>query len=168
MFTNRILKATSSVLVTCLLMIGALTCRGNAAPRSRSVPFKGQSGGFVSTVGFDPLAGIIYTHAEGSGNATHIGAFTAVGDTAIALADGTVWGSWVLTAADGDMLFLTMEGGGVDPTHGSGIFTIVGGTGRFDGATGSYDQAIAFAAPGGSADVIPYTEVFEGTIARLH
>jgi hypothetical protein len=51
-----------------------------------------------------------------------------------------------LTAANGDTLVLSMVGrGGSDPTHGFGTSTVVGGTGRFQGTTGSYEQAITFA-----------------------
>jgi hypothetical protein len=58
-----------------------------------------------------------------------------------------------------------MTGSGIDPTHGFGEFTVVGGTGRFAGATGYYEQIITFAVALGTADVIPYTDVFEGTIS---
>jgi hypothetical protein len=63
------------------------------------------------------------------------------------------------------MLFLAMGGHGIDPTHGAGTFTVVGGTGRFQGATGSYEQIITFAVPLGTSDSIPYTDVLTGTIS---
>jgi hypothetical protein len=63
------------------------------------------------------------------------------------------------------MLFLAMRGYGIDKTHGAGTFTVVGDTGRFRGATGYYQQAITFAFPAGTSDVVPYTEVLEGTIS---
>jgi hypothetical protein len=63
------------------------------------------------------------------------------------------------------MLFLTMSGGGTDPTHGLGTFTFVGGTGRFQGATGSYQQTITFAVNPATVPVVAYTEVLEGTIS---
>ena len=69
-----------------------------------------------------------------------------------------------MTAANGDQLFLTMTGHGIDPLHGFGAFTIVGGTGRFAGASGSYEQLVTFGAEPGTLPATPYTEVFEGTI----
>jgi hypothetical protein len=81
------------------------------------------------------------------------------------VATGIPLGTWTLTAANGDMLFLAMGGHGIDATHGFGAFTVVGGTGRFQGATGYYEQIITFAVPLGTSDIIPYTDVLEGTIS---
>ena len=150
-------------------VLAALTLSGPATA-GEQVPFKGQSSGVVTTVGFDPVAGIVYVHGVGEGEATHLGHFSVTGDVKIHLATGIVLGTYTLTAANGDMLFLTMSGGGTDPTHGFGTFTFVGGTGRFQGATGSYQQTIAFAAQGlpGTSQTIPYTEVLEGTISSGH
>ena len=165
MFTTHMKKVRATLPVTLILGIFTGLVYATPSTMAKETPFKGQSGGVVTTTGFDPITGTVYTHAEGKGQATLLGAFTVAGDTTIHLATGIVEGTWTLTSANGDMLFLTMEGGGIDPTHGSGVFTIVGGTGRFEGATGSYLQTITFAAPGGSAPVIGYTEVFEGTIS---
>jgi hypothetical protein len=63
------------------------------------------------------------------------------------------------------MLFLEMTAYGIDPTHGVGTFTVVGGTGRFEGATGYYEQIITFAVPLGTSDIIPYTDVLVGRIS---
>ena len=136
-----------------------------SATAGKQVPFKGRSSGIVTAVGFDPVKGIAYTHLEGSGEATHLGHFTVTGDVAVEVATGIPTGTWTLTAANGDMLFLEMTGSGIDPTHGFGDFTVVGGTGRFAEATGSYEQIITFALPLGTADSIPYTDVLEGTIS---
>jgi hypothetical protein len=159
-------KLQKSALVATLL-ISIPTCLVYSSPKTvvKQTPFKGQSGGVITTVGFDPIKLIAYTHVEGKGHATRLGNFTVTGVSAVYVATGVVLGNWQLTAANGDILFVTMEGSGIDPTHGSGLFTIVGGTGRFEGATGSYNQIITFAVPGGSADVIPYTDVLEGSIS---
>jgi hypothetical protein len=84
------------------------------------------------------------------------------------VATGNARGTWTLTAANGDMLFLAMERNGIDSTHGGGTFTVVGGTGRFQGASGSYEQIITFAVPLGTSDSIPYTDVLTGTISAGH
>jgi hypothetical protein len=101
------------------------------ATAGERVPFKGQSSGVVTTVGFDPVKGIAYTHVSGTGQATHLGQFTVSGDVAVEVATGIPLGTWTLTAANGDMLFLKMGGHGIDATHGFGAFTVVGGSGRF-------------------------------------
>jgi hypothetical protein len=143
------------------------TCMLPATAAER-VPFKGQSSGVVKAVGFDPVKGIAYTHVSGQGQATHLGHFTVSGDVEVEVATGIPLGTWTLTAANGDMLFLKMGGHGIDATHGFGAFTVVGGSGRFEGATGYYQQIITFALPLGSADTIPYTDVLEGTISSGH
>jgi hypothetical protein len=108
------------------------------------VPFQGRSRGVVTTVGFDPVAGIAFTHVEGEGQATHLGRFTVVADVQVDVSTGNPQGDWKLTAANGDMLLLAMVGHGIDATHGFGAFTVEGGTGRFQGATGHYEQIITF------------------------
>ncbi len=129
------------------------------------VPFRGHSSGVVTATGFDPGAGIAFTHVEGEGKATHLGRFTVVADVQVDVATGIPQGDWTLTAANGDMLFLAMGGHGIDPTHGFGAFMDKGGTGRFEGGTGYYEQIITFAVPLGSSSTIPYTDVLKGTIS---
>lgn len=145
-------------------VLAALIFSGSATAE-KQVPFKGRSSGVVTAVGFDPVKGIAYTLVAGEGQATHLGHFTVTGDVAVDVATGIPTGTWTLTAANGDMLFLKMTGSGIDPTHGFGEFTVVGGTGRFQGATGSYEQIITFAVPLGTADITPYTDVLDGTIS---
>ena len=99
------------------------------------------------------------------GEATHLGRFTVHGDVGVVVATGIPHGTWTLTAANGDQLFLDMTGYGIDDHHGLGQFTVVGGTGRFEGASGYYEQIITFEFPLGTADVMGYTDVLEGTIS---
>ena len=168
LFTNgktmlkTIMKTSIHLPLAAMFLIAVLA--GPAAARNQ-VPFKGQSSGVVTTESFDPVAGIIYVRGEGEGEATHLGRFTVTSDVTADATTGNAIGAWTLTAANGDMLFLAMRGYGIDETHGAGTFTVVGGTGRFRGATGYYQQTITFAFPGGTADVVPYTEVLEGTIS---
>ena len=137
------------------------------AAAGNQVPFKGQSSGVATTESFDPVAGIVHIRGEGEGEATHLGRFTDTSNVAIYLATGTVLGNWTLTAANGDMLFLEMTAYGIDPTHGAGTFTIVSGTGRFQGASGSYQQIITFVSEPGGADTT-FTDVLTGMIAFGH
>jgi hypothetical protein len=118
-------------------------------------------------VRIDPVAGFVYTHVEGQGQATHLGHFTQTADTTVDLATGNARGTWTLTAANGDMIFLTMTAYGIDPTHGVGTSTVVGGTGRFEGASGSYQQIITFVSEPGTTDTT-FTDVLTGTISFGH
>lgn len=154
-----------AVILSQFTMIAALA----GSPASgQSVPFKETSTGIISTTGFDAVHGVIFTHVEGEGDATHLGHYTVKADVSIDAATGIPTGDWTLTAADGDMLFVDMTGHGIDSLHGFGEFTIVGGTGRFRGATGYYEQIATFGIPLGTADIIPYLNVSFGTISYSH
>jgi hypothetical protein len=85
---NRIMKRrlyTFSVLVA---ILAALTLSGPTMAAGQQVPFKGRSSGVVTAVGFDPVAGIAYTHVAGEGQATHLGHFTVSADVAVDVATG--------------------------------------------------------------------------------
>ena len=84
---------------------------------------------------------------EISGTATHLGALTGSGSncTEFTLASSAVavWdGMATFTAADGSTLTSTSEGTQDAPVAGRATFsidhTIIGGTGRFDGASGEW------------------------------
>lgn len=146
-------------------LLAALTLSGPAMAAGQPVPFKGRSSGVATTVGFDPVAGIAYSHVEGQGQATHLGRFTETGDATVDVATGNARGTWTLIAANGDMLFLDFEAKPTsDHTHGDGAFTVVGGTGRFEGASGSYEQIITFTVEPGTNDST-FTDVLKGTIS---
>ena len=78
--------------------------------------------------------------ATGSGTATHLGQWTVSGNVKYTLDNGVLRssGQATLTAADGDKLQVEIDGI-LDPVAGvdQGAFYFVGGTGRFDGASGS-------------------------------
>ena len=158
------------VLLTAALAGSALATSRGASGRGAcvAVPFHGRSSGVSIDVSFDPVAGISYGRIEGKGRATHLGRFTVTAEVAVEVATGIPHGTWTLTAANGDMLFMDMTGYGIDDHHGFGQFTVTGGTGRFEGASGYYEQIITFAVPLGTAPVIAYTDVFEGTIRLAH
>ena len=148
-------------------VLAALALSGTATAGNPIVPFKGQSSGTATTVGFDPDLGVVSTHAEGQGEATHLGRFTVTGDVAVYLFTPVVIGNWTYVTENGDKLFAHMIGGpGPDPLHGVGAFTITGGTGRFRGASGSYQQIITFAVDPTTVPAVPYSDVlFNGTIS---
>src|SRR5437867_844372 len=105
------------------------------------VPFKGVEMGAASFGSFDfPSLTITST---GEGEATHLGHYTVTGSIMINVLSGAVTGTFTLTAANGDMLFLTTSGEAPPPSeHPVTVdnVTITGGTGRFEGATGSWVQ----------------------------
>ena len=164
---EQIMKQRLSWFSVIVAVLAALTLSGPTMAAGQQAPFKGRSSGVVTAVGFDPVAGIAYTRVEGQGQATHLGRFTQTGDATVDVATGNARGTWTLTAANGDMLFLAMEGNGIDPTHGAGTFTVVGGTGRFEGASGSYQQIIVFVSEPGATNTT-FTDVLTGMISFGH
>ena len=82
------------------------------------------------------------------------------------LGGATATGTFNLTAANGDQLFSTTSGGLEGPPHGQIVLTatIVGGTGRFVHASGTFTarftQIVDFASGTGSE-----TGTFEGEIS---
>jgi len=92
---------------------------------------------------FDAATNRILIHLMGDGTATHAGRYGLVMDLGLDPATGLAVGQLVLTAADGSTLTATVVGQG---TLSNGLFsiaesaTITGGTGRFAGATGSFDM----------------------------
>jgi hypothetical protein len=103
-----------------------------------SVPFKGTFTYDVNT-------------SSGTGTASHIGRFEIAepNNSVVRNADGSlvVTGTAIITAANGDQIFATHSG---LITFQDGMvqvdaeFTITGGTGRFTGATGSFESNRAF------------------------
>ena len=83
----------------------------------------------------------------GSGTATHLGQWTVTGNVKYTPdANGVLHssGDATITAANGDKVQIQIEGI-LDPAAGmdQGIFHIVGGTGRFEGATGDANFVVA-------------------------
>jgi hypothetical protein len=113
-----------------------------AAPASAAdeVTFKGRLNGTVAVTPLDPpLASVLI---EATGNATQLGAFTLQVPHLVNQATRTAQGSYVFTAANGDMLTADFTGQatlvqpGILTTHETAVIT--GGTGRFAGASGSF------------------------------
>ena len=150
------------------LLLAALTLLPFAYPAMADdqVPYKGEEVGVVSKGAFQfPFA---HQSTAAEGEATHIGHYTLTGDFAVDVRFGTATGVFTLTAANGDMLFLDMEGHAVptDLTKTVANFTVTGGTGRFEGATGSFtgNNQFGFAV---NLPVSPnwYVAEIEGTIS---
>jgi hypothetical protein len=114
------------------------------------VPFRATWEG--STVSATLVApGVVLVVSDGEGQATHLGRYFMSSPHFTYLATGVVEGEQNFTAANGDVLNATFSGQLLPRADGclEGTLpaTITGGTGRFDGATGSYDFHIV-ACPG--------------------
>ncbi len=114
---------------------------GGAVRADDCVPFRGTWQG--QTVSATPVAeNVVLVVASGSGEATHLGHFQMTSPHLTYLDTFAVEGTQVFTAANGDTITATITGQFVPNAQGSleGTLTgiITGGTGRFEGATGSY------------------------------
>ena len=96
-------------------------------------PFKGYAQGYITAQ--IPPNGLLL---EMSGEATHLGHFTRK-EHAYLGPDGSVTGSIVFTAANGDELWVVIDGAFTSATDVEGRYIIAGGTGRFAHATGEAD-----------------------------
>lgn len=141
------------VLAAVALLITGVVAPANAGPAAR--PFSGNVHGMVSFVPVGPVVcpptdlflGVLQTRSKATGTATHLGRTTFETQHCTPLGDQITGGTETLTAANGDQIFVTYSGNapfnlgtsvpGVTVIDMSGPFTIVGGTGRFDGASGS-------------------------------
>jgi len=120
-------------------------------------PFRGHANEMIIDVTPNP-EGLLVT-ATGQGQATHLGRFTRLGKVVIHTEDGSVEGTVVFTAANGDQLFMDVIGLPSTTASISGTYTFTGGTGRFGNASGGADF-VGVIAPDGAH----ITLAFEGTI----
>ena len=122
------------------MIMAMLTVAALATPAvaQNPVPFHGTMQTSEVDPSFEfPLAG---KALEGTGLATHLGRFTLGADFAVNVTNGTASGTFTMTAANGDRIVGTslgvgtIEGGIANITE---TYTITGGSGRFDGASGT-------------------------------
>jgi hypothetical protein len=106
----------------------------------KEVPFKGS---LQAAESFDVEFPTLFVDGSGSGNATHLGRYTVTYESEVYIPTLMGSGSAHFIAANGDSL-LTDVTGQANPTENPDVlsivetFTIVGGTGRFDGASGEF------------------------------
>ena len=128
------------------------------------VPFEGVEVGAITSVSFHFPFDVKSQTAEGE--ATQLGHYALTGSFVVDVRTGTGAGTFTITSANGDMLFLDMETQVVrtDLTKTVSNFTVTGGTGRFEGATGSFTahNQLAFAV---GASRNPYVAEIEGAIS---
>ena len=111
-----------------------------------------------------------------AGHLSHVGHFTGASQVQF-VPDSTdpskfsFSGTNTLTAANGDKLFATVAGSGVDTSattsQSTVTFTITGGTGRFKGASGTVSDAASATLVGVSGTEATYhqTDSFSGTFS---
>ncbi len=138
-----------------LLALAAILGLTLPAPAGDLVPFRGSAEGMIT--GATPTPNGLLLTATATGQATHLGRFTR-GERVLVRADGTLTGTLVFTAANGDRLFASAAGGFISPTTTVGTYTFTGGTGRFRNATG----VVRFVAV--TPDGRRFAVTFEGTI----
>ena len=133
------------------------------------VPFVGQeTGEFISdTLPFAfPLA---FDRATATGTATPIGKYTLSGDFVANVVLGKATGTFTMTAANGDELFLNAAGGTVPADHSKVVWdlTVTGGTGRFEHETGSFIEELQLSGVVGSMSPNPYVGTLKGAISQV-
>jgi hypothetical protein len=134
-----------TALTALALVLVALTVVAAPAAAGAQVPFKGRVQGTEVATPID--ATHLSVTRTSTGNATHLGRFTAVAlfvvDLTPGVGFGIATGTVVFTAANGDTVIADTVGHAT-PTATPGVLSIAesgiitGGTGRFAGATGSY------------------------------
>jgi hypothetical protein len=131
-------------LVVLGLVFVAWSATASAAGKAR--PFQGYMIGTATfTPGADSPTGV-WAQPYGVGDVSHLGAsvMTAKHPADLTFKDGEM----TIVAANGDKVYLQYIGGGPAPEYMGQVydvlikFTIVGGTGRFTGASGGGDMTV--------------------------
>ena len=131
------IKTSICVLTASMFLTAASASYGESL---RELPFSGSVQQEEAQLIDFPVMSVTGT---GKGNATHLGRFTETFEHQVDLLTGLGTGSAEFTGSNGDSLFTEIAALGV-PTHVPGVFVvmerhiILGGTGRFEDATGSF------------------------------
>jgi hypothetical protein len=133
--------ATASGLVLTL----ALAVAGPVAANDL-VPFRGEMTGTATITPIAPP--IVSVLLETSGHANQLGRFTLVAPHTVNQATRIASGTYTFTAPDGSTLTATLSGSATLVAPGELAISeegvITGGTGRFEGATGSFSTQRTF------------------------
>ena len=126
---------------------------------AETVPFKGNAEGAIVSASPDAAGLLLRVLAEG--DVTHLGRCSREEVLLLNPGTGTIAGTIVFTAANGDELSGVVAGQFTSPTTVAGTYLFTGGTGRFENATGEADFSLA------TADGIHFTVEFAGSIASV-
>ena len=105
------------------------------------------------------MPGGLSIQIQAEGEATRLGRFTRTEQLLLDPVSSTFSGLIVFTAASGDTLAGTVQGGFVSATSATGTYTFTNGTGRFTGVSGS--AAFALTTPDG----VSFAVDFSGTVS---
>jgi hypothetical protein len=132
----------SNLLLTCLaLAVVSMLSLARPAAAGNEVPLKGDMQGDVVHTAVSPTVDSVVISAVG--NVAHLGTAAITSTHLVDRVARTAVGTYEFTAANGDTLRADFVGHAT-PTATPGILaiveeaTITGGTGRFEGATGSF------------------------------
>lgn len=151
-----------------VLMFAGLVPAAGADSSAR--PFKGSMNGEVTFVpdGGCPIG--IRTLSDATGEASHLGNSVLSSGHCTPTGDQISGGMMTLVAANGDEVNVAYTGTAPFPAPGTEIivadidFEILGGTGRFEGATGRGDMTGYIVFAGFGEPVWPASWVWTGTI----
>jgi hypothetical protein len=141
---NRLLshlRFATPLLLACFTAVFVLA--PTPASARHEVPFRGV---FSTEVEIEFVYPFFYISVTGHGNASHLGATTAVTDNQIVNVEiGSATATYTLTGANGDTVVLEMIFQVTFLPNNAvtfeGTYTVTGGTGRFFRATGSGELA---------------------------
>jgi hypothetical protein len=130
-------RSAARLAFTLIAMLGLIGPVAAAA----EVPLRGNLQGTVTRSGAPPVVSV---NISASGTANQLGNFTVSIPHSVNLGTKTATGSYLFVAANGDTLTATFVGHS-EPTADPDVLyieesaTITGGTGRFTGATGTFN-----------------------------
>lgn len=126
---------------------------------AESVPFKGNAGGAIVSASPGP-AGVLVT-VLADGRATLLGQFTREESLLLNPVTGTIAGTIVFTAANGDQLSGVVAGQFTSPETVAGTYSFTGGTGRFKNSVGTADFSLV------TPDGVNFTVEFDGSLSSV-
>jgi hypothetical protein len=139
---NKKAKRNMKTIIKTTLMTALCCATAFAAPNLKEKHFSGPVRS-VETANIDFVTLIMLVDGSGTGKASHLGRFAYTYEFVVDLSTGIGVGSAEFTTANGDSFSTTITALGV-PSGTPGVnhvvekHTIVGGTGRFAGASGSF------------------------------
>lgn len=129
--------SSSARLVAALAVTASLALSTPALAANHSVPFRSSDAGVAEIIGAS--GNLIRTSDNATGHGTHVGRYTLQGAETINVVTGAITdGAFTITAADGSTLTGTYSGQAPPDLSSYDVSgPVTGGTGRFEGATGS-------------------------------
>ena len=148
-----------NLFVKWLALLLTLSLGFSPALAADQVPLKGNGQGAI--VGATPVPAGLALSVVAAGQATHLGNFSRVENLLFNPTAGTLAGTIVFTAANGDQLAGIVSGSFIAQTTAAGAYTFTGGTGRFQNAAGSASFVVS------TSDGVHFTVEFQGTLSSV-